>query len=149
MTCAPYITQPGAVIGADEPVAQAVRLLAANGFVPLPVVDGNRRVAGIFGPRELATLLLPMGARLAGDSFDLGFVSETPRALHERLADEGQSKVAAHAGTVDPIRADTSLDEALLRFHRGEILLIVADDAGRLAGIISAAALLAPLAEGC
>lgn len=148
MTCAPFVTQPGAVVGTDETIAQAVRLLAANGFAPLPVVDGGRILTGVFGPRELATLLLPMGARLADQSFELGFVSEDLSQLRERLAAQGQAKVGEHAGTVDAIAADTSLDEALLRLHRGETTLFVVDDAGRLAGTVNAGALLASLVEG-
>lgn len=148
MTCAPFVVQPGAVIGTDETIAQAVRLLAANGFAPLPVVDGGRVLAGVFGPRELATLLLPMGARLADQSFELGFVSEDPSQLRERLAAQCHAKVGGHAGAVDAITADTSLDEALRRLHRGETTLFVVDDAGRLAGTVNAGALLASLVEG-
>jgi CBS-domain-containing membrane protein len=149
MTCAPYITPTGAVIAVDEPIAQAVRLLAANNFVPLPVVDAERRLAGTFGPQQVATLLLPMGARLAGDSFDLGFVSEAPRDLQERLATAAGDRVGEHAAAVvQPLRADSSLDEALLRMHRGEEYLFIVDDAGHLAGVMTAASVLAPLVKG-
>lgn len=148
MTCASFIAQPGAVLDRDEPVAQAARLLAANNFQPLPVVDGDRRLVGLFGPCQLATLLLPMGARLGGESFDLGFVSETLAALQERLAAVAQDKVGAHMAAHLPVRAKTSLDEALLRMHRGETVLAAVDDDGRLLGMVSAAAVLAPLAEG-
>lgn len=148
MTCAPMISQPRAVLGMDEPVAQAVRVLAANDFVPLPVVDGDRRLVGIFGPSQLATLLLPMGARLAGDSFDLGFVSEPPADLRERLAGTDQARLADHMAEHQPIHPQTSLDEALLRMHRGETFLVAVDDAGRLAGVLTAAAILSPIVEG-
>lgn len=148
MTCAPFVTQPGTVVDADATIAQAVRLLAVNGFTPLPVVDDGRMLTGVFGPRELATLLLPMGARLADQSFELGFVSEDPSRLRERLAAQSEAKVGPHASAVDAITADTSLDEALLRLHRGEAILFVVDDAGRLAGTVNAGALLASLVEG-
>src|SRR5512145_2144662 len=132
MTCAPYVVAPGAVLGCDEPVAQAARLVAANAFTPVPVVDGDRRLLGLFGPRELAGLLLPMGARLGGDSFALGFVSESPAALRERLAAVADDPVGKHVAAHAPIRPDTSLDEALLRMHRGATLQVVVDDDGRL-----------------
>ncbi|MGE5475563.1 MAG: HPP family protein [Bacteroidales bacterium] len=148
MTCAPYINPPAAVVAVDEPIAQAVRLLAANNFAPLPVVDAERRLAGTFGPQQLATLLLPMGARLAGDSFDLGFVSEAPRDLQERLAGAAGDRVGEHAAAVQPLRADSSLDEALLRMHRGEDCLFIVDDTGHLTGVMTAASVLAPLVKG-
>lgn len=150
MTCASYMAQPGAVLDRDEPVAQAARLLCANNFVALPVVDAGRRVVGLFGPRELATLLLPMGARLADEKFDfaLGFVSEPASALHERLEAVAADAVGAHMAAHVPVRPATSLDEAVLRLHRGEAVLAVADDDGRLVGVLTAAAVLAPLVEG-
>lgn len=148
MTCAPYITQPGAVLGSDEPVAQAARLLAANGFAPIPVVEADRRLAGLFGASQLAKLLLPMGARLAGEAFDLSFVSEDPQVLRERLAAEAQAKVGEHVVAVEPIHAGTSVDEVLLRIHRGETFLPVVDGDGRLTGAVTAAAVLGALVEG-
>lgn len=148
MTCAPFITPPGAVLGADDTVGQAARLLAANGFAPIPVVDGDRRVIGVFGSAQLAKLMLPMGARLAGDSFDLSFVSESPQDLRDRLAAEAGATVASQAVQVETVRAATSLDEVLLRIHRGENAFVAVDDDGRLAGTLSAAAVLASLVEG-
>lgn len=148
MTCAPMIGPPAAVLGQDDPVAQAVKTLAANNFASLPVVDGDRRLVGVFGCRELATLLLPMGARLAGDSFDLGFVSEQPARLRERLAAADQERVAEHMAEHEPVRPQTSLDEVLLRLHRGESQVVAVDEDGHVLGVITAAAVLAHIVEG-
>lgn len=148
MTCAPFITQPATVLGGGDTVAAAVESLAANNFKPLPVVDGDRRLVGVFGPSDLATLLLPMGARLAGDSFDIGFVSEPLAQLRERLAAAGPARLGDHAGAHEPVRLATSVDEVLLRMHRGETFLVAVDDDGRLAGVITAATVLAQVVEG-
>lgn len=145
MTCAPYIAPAPAVLGRDEPVAQAVRRLAENHFQPLAVVDGDGRLLGLFGPREVAALLLPVGARLGGDGFALGFVSETPEALRERLGAVAAEPVGKYATAHRPLLASTSLDEALLRMHRGATVQMAVDDQGRVVGVLNAAALLAPL----
>ena len=148
MTCASFITPAGAVLDAHEPVAQAVRRVAAAVFNPIVVVDGDHHVVGVFGPCQLAKLMLPVGARLAGESFDLSFVSESPQELRDRLAAEGDATVGEHAAPVAPVRAGTSLDELLLRVYRGETMFVAVDDNGRLAGTILAAAVLAALVEG-
>lgn len=145
MTCAAFIIPPGAVLAADDTIAHAAHFLAANGFLPVPVVDGDRRVTGVFGPGQLAALALPAGARLAGESFDLSFVSESPQDLHDRLAAEGAAKVGDHCAPVKPLRAETSLDEVLLRVYRGETAFVAVDADGRLLGTVLAAAVLAAL----
>ena len=147
MTCAPFIIPPGAVIAAGEPVSRAARLLSAHGFAPVPVVDGGGRVVGMFGPSQLATLALPMGARLAGDTFDLSFVSEPLQDIRARLAAGLVAEVGAHAVAVEPVRAGTSLDEVLLRIHRGETTFVAVDEGGKLMGTVSSAAVLAALVE--
>lgn len=148
MTCAPFVIAPETVLGRHDTVAHAARQVAANAFTPLPVLDEDRRVLGLFGPRELAALLLPMGARLAGEGFGLGFVSEAPAALQERLAAVAADTVGQHLTPHMPIHARTSLDEALRRMHRGATVQVVVDDDGRLVGLLTAAGLLAPLVEG-
>lgn len=145
MTCAPYIAPAPAVLGRDEPVSRAVRRLAEHHFQPLAVVDGDGRLIGLFGPREVAVLLLPVGARLGGDGFALGFVSETPQALRERLDAVGAEPVGKYATAHRPLLSSTSLDEALLRMHRGATVQMAVDEQGRVVGVLNAAALLAPL----
>lgn len=145
MTCAPYIAPAPAVLGGGEPVAQAVRRLAGNHFQPMAVVDGEGRLLGLFGPREVAALLLPVGARLGGDGFAMGFVSETPEALRDRLDAIGAEPVGKYATAHRPLLSSTSLDEALLRMHHGATVQMAVDDQGRVVGELNAAALLAPL----
>lgn len=148
MTCAPYIAPAPAVLGRDETVAQAVSTLAYYHFQPLAVVDGDGHLLGLFGPRELAALLLPMGARLAGDGFALGFVSESPEILRERLEAVGTDPVGKYATAHTPLQPTTSLDEALLRMHRGATVQIAVDAKGKVVGVLNAAAVLAPLVGG-
>jgi CBS domain-containing protein len=147
MSCANFITQPACVLPDNTAIAEAVAKLSAAGFSPLPVVDGDGRLAGIFGPRQLATLMLPMGARLAGDTFDLGFVSEPLADLRARLA-ATQDGVRSYLGEHLPIHPTTSVDEVLLRLHRGESFLVVVDDDRRVVGVVTADRALAYVLEG-
>jgi CBS domain-containing protein len=147
MSCAHFITQPACVLTRTTTVAQAVEHLSSNGFSPLPVVDEDGKLAGIFGPCQLATLMLPVGARLAGDSFDLSFVSEQFVDLRERLA-AVSGTVGAHLAEHTPIRLTTSVDEVLLRLHRGETFLVAVDDDRRIAGVLTASAMLAQVLGG-
>ncbi|HLO76440.1 MAG TPA: CBS domain-containing protein [Magnetospirillum sp.] len=147
MTCAPIVRPARAVLNQAQTIAQAVQMFAAAGFEPLPVVDDDGRLVGVFGPRELSTLLLPMGARLAGDNFDLGFVSEPLADLRERLTDAQDATVGEHAAEHDPVHPDTSLDEVLLRLHRGESFLVAVDQDNRVVGVVTAAAVLSHVVE--
>lgn len=147
MTCAPYVVPASAVLRCDDSVAKAASLVAASCFAPLPVLSAEGRVVGLFGPRELARLLLPTGARLAGGNFALGFLSEEPEALRERLASVAGDDVARHMAPHTPIRAETSLHEALRRMHHGATHQSVVDDQGRLVGMLTAASVLTTLVE--
>ncbi|TDB91373.1 CBS domain-containing protein [Actinomadura sp. 7K534] len=47
------MTAPAVTVAPDAPTAEAARLLTAQGFKALPVVDGDGRLAGIVARRDL------------------------------------------------------------------------------------------------
>lgn len=147
MTCKSVMVPPAAQLAPGDTVAAALaRVMAAN--VPsLPVVDEAGRLAGVFGLKEVIGLLLPRAAKLGGDLGELNYLTEGLDDLKARLGAQAGAPVREFMSPHGALRAETSLMEALLLIHRGESLLPVADDTGRLVGVVTAQAALARISE--
>lgn len=147
MTCSAIMASPSAKLGANDTVAEALEALLAARLPALPVVDANDRVQGLFGLREAVGLMLPRAARLAKELGELAYVSESLEDLRKRLGAQGASKVRDHMAPHGAVRPETALMEALLLLHRGAPVLPVADDTGRLVGLITAEVAISRLKE--
>lgn len=149
MTCQSIVTPPPATLAKGDRVAEAIKALIAHDFATLPVVDAQGHFLGAFGIKELLSLALPRAARLgAEDVPDLSFVSDSTADIQARLQGLAQDTVDKAMAPHRTIRAETALVEALLLLERGDGFLPVVDNAGKLVGVVTAAAALTRLAEG-
>ncbi|MEW5728571.1 MAG: CBS domain-containing protein [Pseudomonadota bacterium] len=149
MTCKSIVAPVTATLAKGDSVAEAVKALAAHGFATLPVVDAKGHFLGVFGVRQLLALLLPRAARLGEDDMpDLSFVSDTSEDIKARLKSFAKESVGKAMAPHRTVRAETALVEAMLLLERGDGFLPVVDEAGKLAGILTAEAVVARLAEG-
>lgn len=147
MTCRDLISPPPAILAKSDTVAEAVAALITHRFSTLPVTDAKGKFLGVFGVKELISLLLPRAVRLGEDLGDLGFISDSIADLRARLGGLGGEPVSKHMAAHRAVRAETSLVEALLLLYRGDACLPVVDDAGKLLGILSATDAVARIAE--
>jgi CBS domain-containing protein len=119
----------------DDTIAAAVRRVLDSGFPALPVVDGNGRLAGIFGEREF------MGALFPGYLKELkyaGFVPNTLDDAIEKRAGCRDEPVGDYMHTehidVGADFSDTQLAETFLH-HR--VLIIPVVDSGQVQGVVT------------
>ncbi len=123
------------VIGQDDTVEAAIRVLLETDLPAIPVVDAEARYVGIFGEREF------MGAIFPGYLKELRHAAFVPRSLDEALEKREESRhdpVRRYMNTehveVAPVHADVQLAEIFLH-HR--VLIVPIVDNGRVAGIIT------------
>jgi CBS-domain-containing membrane protein len=86
LTAAELMAAPVAVIGADAPIGQAARRLSDPAHLQLCVVDGDMRVIGILGRRNLLTIYRRSDDRIEADvtaaiRADLKRPARTPAAI--------------------------------------------------------------------
>jgi len=148
MTCSDIISPPIAVLSKGDSVLNALALLREKGVSALPVTDAKGHFLGVFGLRELISLLLPRAVRLGQDMGDLGFVSDSLGDLHQRLEALGKDQVGKHMAPHRAIRAETPLVEALMLLYRGDSYLPVVDEAGKLVGVLTATDAMNRVSEG-
>lgn len=146
MTCQSIVSPPPVTLEFDMPVAKAVSILIDQKYATLPVVDAQARFVGVFGTKELIGLLLPRAARLGDGLGELGFVTDNPDDLRNRLDALGGEPLSRHMSPHPTVRPETALAEALLILYRGDAFLPVVDTSGRLLGVVTAAGALGHIA---
>jgi CBS-domain-containing membrane protein len=147
MTCQAIISPPPAVLAKGDTVQQALGVLLTHRVATLPVVDAKGHFVGVFGLRQVVALLLPRAARQGDEVGDLGFVSDSPEDLNQRLMNQGKDSIGKHVAPHRTIRSATPLVEALLLLYRGDSFLPVVDDSGKLVGVVTDADALTRIAE--
>lgn len=147
MSCEAIISAPPAVLGKGDAVADALQILRQHNVAALPVTDAKGHFVGIFGLRELISLMLPRAVRLGVEMGELGFVSDSMDDLRARLGAFAKDSVGKHLAPHRAIRAETPIIEALMLLYQGDSYLPVVDNAGKLVGIVSAADTLARVVE--
>ena len=132
------------LLSVDDPVGDAVALLAAQELPALPVVDAAGRLAGIFGEREFIAALFPT---YLGTLRSAAFVLASLDDALERRKDCRSEPVSQHMTTehVDAPAdvSDLQLAETFLH-HRVLIVPIVTD--GRPVGVVRRSAFFRALA---
>lgn len=120
-------------VGVDALAIVAARVLVERGVNSIPVLDGEGRVAGVVGIKDI--LRLPIPSHWQG-------MPTTAHPSFERIVRSLETTPVARimARTVRIIREDRTLSEAAARMARWGIhpLIVVRDD-GTLAGVISRA----------
>ena len=133
------------VVAQSEPVGRALALLLECELPAIPVVDDDRRYAGIFGEREFITALFP---GYVGSLKHAGFVSKSIDTVIEKRQTCRTEPVAKHMNTehvdVPPDFADLQLAEVFIH-HR--VLIVPVTDHGRVTGIITRSDFFRALAE--
>lgn len=148
MTCQSIVAPAPATLAKGDSVGDAVKALAANRYATLPVVDAKGHFLGIFGVRQILALLLPRAARLGPDDMpDLSFVSDNAEDIKARLKAAAKETVGKAMAPHRSVRPETALVEALLLLERGDGVLPVVDNAGKLIGLLTADAVITRLAE--
>ena len=133
------------VLGASDPVGEAVRHLLHSGLPALPVAGEDERFCGIFGEREFMEALFP------GYLKQLKYAGFVPRSLEDALQKRSSCRaepVRTHMNTehidVAPDFSDAQLAETFLH-HR--VLLVPVVEDGRVTGIITRSDFFRALAE--
>ena len=123
------------LLGEAEEVRHAVRRIVDAGVPALPVVDGEAKLAGIFGEREFIGAIFP---GYLGELSYAGFVSEKAEETLERRATCLGDPVSKYMNTehieVGGDWSDAQLAETFLH-HRVLIVPIVED--GQVAGVVT------------
>jgi CBS domain-containing protein len=123
------------VIGADERLGSAIRVLLDSDLPALPVVDERGRYVGIFGEREFMGAVFP---GYVGQLRGAAFLTHSVDAALERREGCRDEPVSAYMNTehvdVGPDCSDTQLAEIFLH-HR--VLVIPVVDARRVVGLIT------------
>ncbi len=129
----------------DMPLGEAVSAVLESGLPALPVVDGDRKLVGLFGEREF------MGALFPGYVKELryaGFVRRSIESVLEKRQTCRLEPVRDHMNTehvdVPPDFADVQLAETFLH-HR--VLIVPVADKGRVVGVITRGDFFAALGE--
>lgn len=122
-------------LGRDDHIEHAVRAVLDSGLPALPVLDGDRRLCGVFGEREFLAALFP------GYLQQLGYAGFVPRALEpslEKRASCRHDPVAAYMTTdhVD-VSADFSDAQVAETFLHHRVLIVPVLDDRRLVGVIT------------
>jgi CBS domain-containing protein len=123
------------VLVVDDPVETAVRSLLDSDLPALPVVDTERRYAGIFGEREFFAAVFP------GYLSELKYAGFVPRALEDALEKRSACRndpVRDHMNTehVD-VAGDFSDAQIAETFLHHRVLVIPVVDDRRVTGVIT------------
>lgn len=96
MTVEAIMSRELVTISPDTSVAHAVQKMIRHQVHNIPVVDETGSFKGLFSLRRLAHALLPMAAQLDAESFhiDIGFLSDSSDAFHQRLQSVGRQPVS-------------------------------------------------------
>jgi CBS domain-containing protein len=138
MSCAAIMTANPPVVLDSDSVADAAAKLVTHRASVLPVVDADGKYVGMFGIRDLLSLLVPRSA-LAGDLVpNLRFLGDDPEALRRKFQ---AAKTRTAGDTADRRAATLHPDmpeiEALRAFSREQATLaVVARDTGKLVGVV-------------
>jgi CBS domain-containing protein len=123
------------VLGASDPVGEAVRHVLASGLPALPVAGDDGRFCGIFGEREF------LGALFPGYLKELKHAGFVPRSLEDALekrsscrADPVRRYMHTEHIDVSPDFSDAQVAEIFLH-HR--VLLVPVVDKARVTGVIT------------
>jgi CBS domain-containing protein len=133
------------VVGADTPIADAVRRLLDSGLPALPVVDRDEKLCGIFGEREFMGALFPGYLNLLGSA---GFVPRALEATLEKRAACGAEPVHRYMNT-EHVDVETDFSDAHVAeiFLHHRVLLVPVVDRRRVAGVITRSDFFRALAE--
>lgn len=133
------------LLGADEPVGDAVRRVLDSGLPALPVVDAHERFAGIFGEREFLAAVFP------GYLKELRSTRFLRRSLDEVLEfrDEARTEPVGRHMTRDHVEVGTDFSDVQVAetflHHRVLVVPVIAD--GRVDGVITRTAFFRAIAD--
>jgi len=120
-----YMSRPVVTVTADTLLPEVRRLLLANNFRHLPVVDRENRLVGIITDRDLRGA---WPAALMSEAEKEEYGSRFARTSARAIMTEAVARIGAAA----------TLDDALLQFDRAKVgALPVVDGEDRLVGILS------------
>ncbi len=133
-------------LASEDEVGHAVRRIVESGLPALPVVDGERRLLGVFGERELIGALFPgyfqelRSARFVPHSID-EVIDQRLECRHEAVSRYATTEQIA-AG---PDWSDAQLAETFL--HHRVLIVPILDDGDRVRGVITRSDFFRALAE--
>jgi len=139
VTVATFMIREPERLKASDTVASAVEKLMSGGYMALPVVDAEERLAGMFSMFSVFRLVLPRVAMLDNVMPDLSFVHDTVDDLRQRFKDLKDQPVGAYCQPLGPVvHPETDITQALLLLYRSHGNLPVVDArTHRLVGVVS------------
>lgn len=139
------IVQEAPLLREDMTVEEGVRTIVDSGLPALPVVDGGRRLVGIFGEREFMAALFPGYVR---ELRFAGFVSKRLDEALEKRAACRREPVRKHMNTERvKVPADASDLQVAETFLHHRVLIVPVTDDAQVTGVITRSDFFAALAE--
>jgi CBS-domain-containing membrane protein len=144
-TCQSIMTTKSITIDRAQTVRKALGMLLQHKLLALPVVEDGDRYFGMFLRSRLVAMLLPRIVQLeeripeVGRLLEVGFLSDTIEDVQERFQRVAGDAVGDYAQKDTPIlRPTTPIMNAVLFLYRTRTYLpVVAEDSGRLVGVVS------------
>jgi CBS-domain-containing membrane protein len=146
-TCAEIMIADPVTLPAASTIDAAIDQMLRARFHHMPVVDDRGRLVGLFGVSHVAKLLLPRAVTMAGGVDNASFVHESLEDMNERLAAlKGRPVLELAETNVRTVHPSTPLIRGLQILHQERTLVpVVAEDDGRLVGVLAFYGLLARL----
>lgn len=139
MPCIEAMIKKVFTVNPDMTVGDVMKYLSENHIRAVPIIDGDKKLMGIFGLHKLVRDLLPGSAQVEDGLQRLDFVVGASPLIAERLAEIKKDPVSDHMATnIVVAYPDTPTMEGIrLIVKYGSPLPIIEKDSGVLMGIIS------------
>jgi len=123
----------------EDKVADGIKIIMANRYRRLPVIDHKGCFQGVFGVNCLLRMVLPKAVVMEQGLDNIQFMNDKLSDLHQRLKQfENQPvSICMHQDSIQ-IAPDTPLLETLLLLYKTKASIPVVDpDSQKLLGVIS------------
>ena len=133
------MTKNPKTVSETDTIGHAATLIVEHGYIDMPVIDAEGRLAGTFGIYDLLGLLVPRIAVIGNLLPNLRFMSDDLGELHDKFKELNGSPVRRavnrESGYVHP---DTPVAEALRLLARDHTTIPVVERGSNiLVGIVS------------
>ena len=131
-------------VGEDATFAEAVRTALDERIPAIAVLDGRRRVVGLFTENDLIAAVVPAYLR---ELRHTAFAEDDVEALVRRGREAAAEPVARHLSPAITLDIETSATHAAERFLHGECSAAAVVERGQFAGMLTRSELVRLLLE--